>query len=95
MTWQLRMAHEKAWRDAAVESGCCTPPTQPDPPGGLALAGPVMKLCPALYEAFLKRGHTSLSFNECQCHRASPPNASAGIRPDIQPQTPVQRHPSP
>ena len=75
MTWKLRMEHNRAWRDAAVESGCCTPPQEPDGPGYLAVAGRLRTTNPAMWEIARKKGHSSMSFDICICQQ--PPNALA------------------
>ena len=71
-TWQLRMKHERDWRDAGVELGLRRAPAQPDAPGCLASAGPLMKTTPALDALFIAKGHDSMIFEHCRCQH--PPN---------------------
>lgn len=68
-TWELRMEHERAWRDAGVESGCRTAPQELDDPGHLALAGPLRQSRPELDRIFRDKGHDSMLFERCKCSR--------------------------
>lgn len=77
--WQQRMNHERAWRDAGVELKLRRPPTSPDGPGFLSPSGPLRKSTPELDQLFAQKGHDSLHFETCSCHRSPPPNAPKHI----------------
>jgi len=65
--WQARMEHERAWRDAGVESGCRAAPSAQDGPGSLACAGPLRRSTPELDRLFRAKGHDSMVFEACRC----------------------------
>lgn len=69
--WELRMEHERAWRDSGVESGCRQAPKAPDGPGYLTPAGVLRKNCPELDTLFRAKGHDSMIFEKCKCSQAT------------------------
>lgn len=70
-TWELRMEHDRAWRDAGVESGCRAAPKEPDGQGYIALAGPLRRIRPELDALFRAKGHDSMIFEKCKCSQAT------------------------
>ena len=68
--WQLRLAHERACRDAYVACGN-NKPSREDPPGGL-LRVSVRKFVGNIFWPFIQeRGHTDASFESCKCRGRS------------------------
>lgn len=66
--WQLRLAHDRAVRDAYV--ACGNPaPKLPDPVGGLYTVKIRFFDGVKFWASMGKQGHSSATFDECQCRR--------------------------